>query len=429
MNTFVVNLFLAKISFLAPFESLKGFISFVFLFFLFVLIVTSSLYFSLHKALEEEEDENSYSPLVHQIILLFSFLCGVLFYLFIDTALHSIKWSWNGTPLVLSVKNMQNSLWADILLLTGILGFWGGWARVFQILIIEDISKRYKKLIKTVPFISAFMILTFLSATWFFYQDVFSFLWYFLSFGLIYFLIYFLSLKNYLEKIKMYITRTQEIEDGISLHFISVAIGGVLLTLIVIPHLIFKTMPISYGLILFVFLWVVTIYMSCKKVFKQLRIFPRYATKEARLLSFARYTRRFLIAWFIISLILSFILGAPLLFDKGFSSPHKNLKKCEKNLKQIGEALEDYFEKYKALPNSSQWKDESWLSKVSEEKRMSFLPVCPSGGKYIYRKWRDKRGRPIFEIRCSCSSHVRSGVLGNYPKYRRFEGVVENSHL
>jgi len=440
---------LIQISFWRPFSSPLSFILAVLFAFAGIMLLTSTLYFIFHRLLkkqaaESDEDEpddgepEEVSPSydsIHIVIFLFGVLTAITGYFFIRSCLHSIKVDVNGDWMrIISPRYYGVTLTADVLLSVGLMGVAWGWTRFFQILLLCDIYSRYEKLVRVIPWFSAFLILSFLAGSWFFFSNFFPLWWYFLSFGLIFTVIYFFSLKDFRRRIKMHLSRSIEYEEELSLSTISVIGSLVMIILIVLPHLLYGTLPHAYILAPFLFLWVHAMYMTPSKIFRQVKNFPRYNTVSSRLLNFTKYTRKYLLAWGVIVLLLAVFLGAGILFDPGFSDPYKNYKKCCENVKLIGQSLEQYMDENNgSLPDSAQWKGEIWLTRIENNKKLTHVPQCPSIGRqeqYLYRKWRNpaRKNRPEFLIRCTGGAHKRVGVDGLFPAYDRFKGLIKNQN-
>ncbi|MFP4497207.1 MAG: hypothetical protein ACLFQV_03255, partial [Vulcanimicrobiota bacterium] len=434
------------------FQPFNSFYSFIFYFILAVFLIglyTAGLYFALQdkfvkiKDLTEEEMENQGETLdlglleqekelversMQIIIILFAIVGALTAFFYIKWGLHSIQVDARGEWIKLAYSDNQwKKLIVDTIIALGVFGICGGWGRFLQILLIEDINQRFQKTIKLVPYLSSFLIVSFMAGIWYFYSNIFPLGWYLFTFTIIYGLIFFFSMKDFSKRIMMHLSQSMEYEEDFSLKTISV-IGGVLLvTAIIIFHLIYKTLSTSYILAPFFILWLVSMYMTPGKLFKHIKVFPRYSLKSARLLNFVKYTRKYLLTWMVFIFILGLMLGMGIFFGPGYSNPQKNYQQCQKNVVLLGEAMEEYMiENNNYLPGSEVWKSGEWLQKVKNRK-FEFMPNCPSKGEYIYKKWRDEKNRPVYEIICTGSVHKRAGVKGDFPRYNRIEGLVKSS--
>lgn len=425
-----------------PFHSPGNFIIFGILLLVVIYVFTSILYSTLRKSVSKAS-EGEYGG-VYFIILLFGVTFGVLIYYILRSSFHSLRidplcqyYYLLGSGITLPV------IIADVLLATSVLGVTGCWIRIYQVLLVEDIDKRFRKLVKLLPYFSIFMTLGLLTGIWYFYSNVFPFYWYFFSFFIIYGIILYFSHKDFLRVLQMRMSRSYELEEHFSLKTISVIAGILLIILIALPNIfridkfaffvipimsIERVLPFSYIFILFFVPWIVSMYITPGKMFRQLKVFSRFAETPARILFFTRFTRKFLFFWGVIFLFISFVLASGIMFGPGFSNPYKNVRRCEKNLLQIGEALEQCIEQSHYLPDSKAWKKKTWLSKIKDNRKLKYVPYCPSGGAYQLKKWRDKKGRAMYEIRCSCGAHRRAHIRENfYPRYVRKKGLIKSS--
>jgi hypothetical protein len=424
---------------LGPFSGPWQFAIFSVLSFVFIFLLTSTTYFSLHKVFvekgeTEEEDEtakdaaaitNKEYDRIQIILTLSGALAGLLVFLIARFALHSIRVDFQGnwTDAFTKIICWQVIL-ADCILAGGILVIAWGWTRLFQILLLDEIFNRFSKIVWVIPYISASMIITFMTGMWFFYSNIFPLWWYLFSFGIIYGLIYFFSLKDFKKHIKMHLSQSVEFEEELSLKTISIAGGVVLVIGIMLPHLIFHTLSTSYIFSLFFALWLVSMYMTPGKIFRQVKLFPRFVQPGARILNFAKFTRKFLIIWAIILLSVGMCLGAGIVLDPGYKNPHANLRECIRNLRFLGENLEQYLKKNKnTFPSAGQWRSGNWLQKTIENDKI-IVPTCPSGGVYILRKKLNNKKKLTFEILCSCGAHRRAGLDRLFPRLDRHRQIL-----
>jgi len=425
-----------------PFDSPGNFIIFGILLIVLIYVFTSLLYSALRKSVSDVSN-NDYGK-VYFVILLFGIAFGILTYYVLRSSLHSLRIDPLGSYYyLLRSRSNLTVIVADILLATSVLGVTGGWIRIYQILLVDDIDRRFRKLVGLLPWLSIFITLGLLTFTWFFYSNVFPLHWYLFSFSIIYGIIIYFSYKDFLKILQMRMSQSYEFEEHFSLKTISIIVGTLLVILIALPNIFridkfaFFVIPImsvqrvltfSYIFVLFFILWIISMYVTPGKLFRQLKLFPRFTETSARILFFTRYTRKYLLFWCIIFLLISFILTSEIMFDPGFSNPKKNVKKCKKNLKQIGEALEQCIEQSNYLPDSKSWKKKAWLSKIKDNRKLKYVPYCPSGGVYEFKKWRDKKGRAMYEVRCSCGAHRRAYINENfYPRYVRKKGLIKRS--
>ncbi len=406
-----------------------------------IVLFTSGIYFALHRFFlhlqngedldDESPEDRAYEPgssrRIQLCLILFACITGIVAYLMSRSAFHSIRVDPMGNWMEL-FRDPSSPLipLADSFLALGIMGIVWGWTRFFQILLIDDIFTRYSRLVGTIPLYSASLILAFSLACWYFYSNIFPFYWYLFSFGLIYGFIYYFSLKDFKGRIRMHLNRTVDFEEHFSLKTISVVAGVILTVGIGIPHAIYGTLPAGYIAALFVGLWVVSMYMTPGRVFRHIKIFPRYSSTSARMLNFARYTRKYLFVWFVILSIFSFILGAGIIFDPGFSNPGKNLTVTNGHLEALGRTMHQYMEQNtNFLPSRTAWLDGSWIRKVKNP-AVEEVPPCPFNQRWVYHKWRDENHRPVFEIRVLGAAHRRGGAGEGYPRYHRFLGLVKS---
>lgn len=431
--------FSGRISVFSPFTRAGNYVLFLVVSVFILFFITSMFYSVLRRILEKKNDEDSDSEYreyaeeehweevikkIQMAIFFFGVLGAITAYFLSYKALHSIKVDALGNPMRIHLPEYSPEiLTADTLLTLGILGVFWAWTRLYQVLLIRNIMGRYRNLVRIIPLLSLFMILSFTVGLWYFYSNVFPLWWHVFSFGIIYGIIYFFGMKDFKAKLQSYLTSQIDYEDRYTLRSTSIGMGTILILGISIPLITYKTVPISYIFVLFFSVWLVSILMSTGKLFREVKIFPRISTASSRLLFFTHYTRKFFVAWLIILGIIGGVLGAAVVFDPGFADPYKNVSACGENLKKIGGALDKYMENNNNwLPGSSQWAKESWLLKTDGD--LKKMPKCPAGGKYVYKKWRDEEHRPVYEIRCSCSAHRRAGIKDTYPRYRRFEGII-----
>ncbi|MCD4784136.1 MAG: hypothetical protein K8T10_09985 [Candidatus Eremiobacteraeota bacterium] len=424
------------------FHGLGNFIIFGILLLVIIYVFTSVLYSTLRKSISKETD-GEYGG-VYFIILSFGITFGVLMYYILRSSFHSLRIDPMGSYYyLLGSRTTLPAIIADVLLATSVLVVTGCWIRIYQILLIEDIDRRFRKLVKLLPYLSIFMTLGLLTIIWFFYSNVFPFYWYFFSFFIIYGIILYFSHKDFLKVLQMRMSRSYEFEEHFSLKTISIIAGILLIILIALPNIfridkfaffvipimsVQRVLPFSYIFILFFVLWIVSMYITPGKIFRQLKVFSRFVETPARILFFTRFTRKFLFFWGVIFLFISFVLSSGIMFGPGFSNPYKNVKRCENNLRQIGEAMEQCIEQSHYLPDSKAWIKKTWLSKIKDNRKLKYVPYCPSGGVYEFKKWRDKKGRAMYEIRCSCGAHRRAHIKDNfYPRYMRKKGLIKSS--
>lgn len=376
---------------------------------------------------EDSEDDSDYSRRSSLQLTLIGLgsLGGLFFYLLLKGALHSISVDSFGAPMLLR-RNFQDisGPLSDSLLALSVLGIAWGWTRIFQIFLIDDIFTRYRKLMGVVPVYSMCLTAAFLLCTWYFYSNVFPLAWFLFSFGIIYGLIFFFSMKDFMQRVKMQLSRSVEYEEQLSMKTVSIAGGVVLIMGIALPHLIFRTLSFSYILGFFICLWIVSMYMTPGRVFRHIRLYPRYAETPARILNFARYTRKYMMIWFVIVSVYSFILGCGVILDPGFQNPKKNLATVVSALSQTGEALNQYMkENNNYLPSRADWLSGKWLQKL-KEKKIDRIPPCPRGGRFVYLKWRDDKGNVVFEIRTIGGYYRRAGCDESYPRFNRLQGIL-----
>ena len=410
-----------------PFYNLWSFILSVFILIILIYFFTSFLYSILHSIIVKTDEEDDFSTL-HWTLILIGVTVGVIAFHFLKSALHSLQVDFSGQYFrTITQKDSLYLILADMILATGILGTIANWIRIYQILIIKDITVRFQKLIHVLPYLSAFMTMTLLIVQWFFYSNNFNLLWYVFSFGIIYGLLIFFSYKDFLKMLQMRLSRSAEFEEVLSLRNIFILVTILLILAIVVTQvLICRTMSMAYGAVLLVTPFLVVTYLTPSKLFRYLKPYPRFTTTAARVLFFTRFTRKFIVFWTVITILLSTILSLGIFFEPGFKIPAKNLDLCAENVKLMGESMEQYMEQNKGyLPNHNDWLKESWILKIKENRKIKYIPSCPSGGKYQYKKWRNKKGVAIYEIRCSCGAHKRAHVEGFYPRYIRKKGLIK----
>ncbi|MCE1247531.1 MAG: hypothetical protein LWY06_12880 [Firmicutes bacterium] len=421
-------------SILRPFESLPHYLGFSFILLLILLFSTSFYYFFLRSALAKAEDGDK-SP-VHYLVILFAVVTGLIFYFVARLGLHSLFVDPYGQSYYLICKDGNLSLMgADFFLVTASLGFAACWMRIFQIMLIDDISERFYAIIATLPYMSGFMLLGILSGLWFFFSNIFPLWWYVLSFTVIYGAVMYCSWTAFQKQLQLHLSRSTEYEENFSLKTLSILGAIILIIFIVLPHILYKTLPWFYILIQFVMLLLAVIFMTPGKLFRKLKNYSRYTNMTARVLNLARYFRQFLLFWAFVFIVFAFILSMGMFFEPGLSSPVKNFGRCANNVKMIGEALEGVMratagsnsqEKLAALPDSRSWEKGSWVYNLKTDRKLKIMPPCPSGGKYILRKWIDpKNGMVVFQVRCSQCAHTKAGVEDFYPRYDRNRGLIK----
>lgn len=436
---------------LQPFADVRHFLAGALILFSLIVLTTSLFYFVLHriflkldgedgekgelKSLELSRPEDApegaeaggdsrHGP-VQAVLVVFCAFWGILGYLVLRGSFHSMKadsfGQWVGIfypgPGIASAA-------ADTLLAAGIMGMAWGWTRFFQILLVDEIFARYEKLIQAIPSYSASIMTSFAIGVWYFYSNIFPLWWYVISFGSIYGLIYFFSLKDFRKRIKMHLTQSMEYEEELSLKTVSIVAGVVLILGISIPHLIFHSIPVYQVIALYVCLWVVSMYMPPGRIFRQVKLYPRYTSAPARVLNFARYTRKYLLIWCLILTAISFVLGMGGMMDTGFRSPGRSLEKCCQEMSGLGVSLEQYLkEPGNKPPRWKQWKDGKWMQKPDDQE-LVIMPSCPSGGVYVYRQWRPAKGQQMVEIRCTGGAHRRAAIPDNYPRFNSRKGIM-----
>ncbi len=411
-----------------PFYSSVNFIILGFILFISTYVFTSLAYFLFRWILVKSDEEDDHSSL-HWTIILIGISAGVISFYFLKSSLHSLTVDSTGDfyRIFYPNNNIQKII-SDFLLATAIMGTTANWLRIFQILIIEDISERFQKLIDVLPYLSSFMTLGLLTVLWFFYSNYFNMFNYFFLFGLIYSLLIYFSYQDFLKRLQMRLSRSAEYEEVLSKKNLVMFSGIFLVIIIVTIYVMLRSFPLAYGGVLLILPFLIATYLTPGKLFRYLKPYPRFTTTAARILYFTRFTRKFLLFWVTIGLILSVILSLGIFMESGFKSPYKNFSQCAENVRQLGETMEQYMEQNKNyLPDSSLWKNGSWIAKIKEDRKLTYIPSCPSGGVYEYKKWRGPNGKPLYEIHCSCGAHRRAHVDGFYPRYVRKKGLIEKA--
>lgn len=409
-----------------PFYSPVSFITLGFILFVFAYVFTSIAYFLFRWILvrSDEDDDNSG---LHWTVIFMGISVGVILFYFLKSSLHSLTVDATGDCYrIFTTGDNLYLIISDILLGTAIMGATACWLRVFQILLIDDISERFQKLIDVLPYLSSFMTLGLLTVLWYFYSNYIGMICYFFSFGLIYGSLIYFSHQDFLKRLRMRLSRSAEFEEVLSRKNVFLFTGILLVIIIVVIYVMLKALPLVYGGVLLILPFIVVTYLTPGKLFRYLKPYPRFTTTAARILYFTRFTRKFLLFWVTIGLIISIILSLGMFVESGFKSPYKNAAQCSDQIRQLGETMEQYMEQNNNyLPDSFSWKNGSWISKIKEGRKLTYIPSCPSGGIYEYKKWRNSDGRPVYEIRCSCSAHRRAHIDGFYPRYLRKKGLIE----
>ena len=411
-----------------PFNNPASFIGLGIILFVATYFFTSLAYFLFRWILVKSDEDDDHSGL-HWTIILMGISAAVISFYFLRSSLHSLTVDSTGDLYRLfTPRDNLFLIVSDILLATAIMGTTANWLRIFQILLIDDISDRFQKLIRVLPYLSSFMTLGLLTVLWFFYSNYFGMLQFIFSFALIYSLLIYFSYQDFLKRLQMRISRSAEFEENLSRKNIFLFTGILLVIIIVIIYVLLHAFPLAYGGVLLLLPFLIATYLTPGKLFRYLKPYPRFTTDAARILYFTRFTRKFLLFWVTIGLILSVVLSFGIFVEPGFKSPDKNFNQCANNVKQLGETMEQYMEQNSNyLPDSSSWLNGSWIAKIKEDRKLTYIPSCPSGGVYEYRKWRGSDGKPLFEIRCSCSAHRRAHVDGFYPRYLRKKGLIEKA--
>lgn len=412
-----------------PFYNPASFIALGFFLFIATYVFTSLAYFLFRWILVKSDEEDDHSGL-HWTIILMGISAGVISFYFLRSSLHSLTVDSTGDFYRLfTPRDNLFLIFSDILLATAIMGVTANWLRIFQILLINDISERFRKLINVLPYLSSFMTLGLLTVLWFFYSNYFGMIYYFFIFCLIYGAIIYFSNQDFLKRLQMRISRSAEFEENLSKKNIFLFAGILMVIIIVIIYVLMHAFPLAYGGVLLLLPFLIATYLTPGKLFRYLKPYPRFTTAAARILYFTRFTRKFLLFWVTIGLILSVVLSFDIFVEPGFKNPYKNFTQCAYNVKQLGETMEQYMEQNSNyLPDSFSWKDDSWISKIKEDRKLTYIPSCPSSGvHYEYKKWRGADGKPLYEIRCSCGAHRRAHIDGFYPRYLRKKGLIEKA--
>jgi hypothetical protein len=447
--TYVINSDITRIFYtpgLALLETFAGplnFLGFIIISAIVLLVSTSFLYFSLHDHLVEENDEEGYEIIPDEIIeengyspyraiqlnlVLYAATAAVVIYILARSSLHSVNIDAWGMPTIFTRSQSHPEIFiADAILAIGIVGIVWSWFRFFQTLMISDIYKRFIILITIIPRFSGFLILTFATGLWYFHAEAFPLYWYIFSFGFIYSLIYFFTLRDFRLNTKKLLNEAIEYEQESSRSTVFVITGLLLLLGITFPHYLFNTLHFSSIILLFISFCVISFYMMPGKIFSQINIFAKYTKAGVRLLNFARYTRKYMLICFFILLIFGLIIGSGIFLDPGYGNPYKNVKTCTSNMEIIAKTLEQYMSEYNsALPTALQFGTGDWINKVTMDRQLDSLPECPSGGFYTFNKWLNRHGDPVYEIKCSHNTHIKAGVEGAYPRYERFKGITDH---
>lgn len=411
-----------------PFYSPASFIALGIILFVSTYVFTSLAYFLFRWILVKSDEEDDRSSL-HWTIILMGVSAGVISFYFLRSSLHSLTVDATGDYYrIFTPHDNFFLIISDMLLATAIMGTTANWLRIFQILLIDDISERFKKLIDVLPYLSSFMTLGLLSVLWFFYSNYFGMICYFFSFTLIYGLLIYFSYQDFLKRLQMRLSRSAEFEEVLSRKNLFLITGIFLVIIIVVIYVMLHAFPLAYGGVLLILPFLIATYLTPGKLFRYLKPYPRFTTTAARILYFTRFTRKFLLFWVTIGVILSVILSLGIFTESGFKSPHKNAMQCADNVKLLGETMEQYMEQNSNyLPDSTLWKNGSWIAKIKEDRKLTYIPSCPSGGEYEYKKWRGANGKSIYEIRCRCGAHRRAHIDGFYPRYIRKKGLIEKA--
>jgi hypothetical protein len=279
------------------------------------------------------------------------------------------------------------------------------------------------------------MLLGILTGLWFFFSNMFPLWWYVLSNVVVYGMIIYFSWHAFKRQLQLHLSRSTEFEENFSFKTLSIIASIIIIIFIVLPHILFNTLPWSYILIQFVMLFLAVIYLTPGKLFRRLKNYSRYANMSSRVLFLARYFRKFLLFWACTLILFAFILSTGMFFEPGLSSPVKNYGRCANNVKMIGEALDGILrvkegasskEKLLALPDSKSWTKGAWVYKLKTDRKLKIMPPCPSGGVYILKKMvNPKTGTVTFQVRCSHCAHTRAGVEDFYPRYDSKRGLIK----